>query len=126
MWSGNFLAVVEARFIDAAGGCGDVGKSVVDGVEGGGDGREIGARQIGEGDLRALQGETRLLEGFVGRAVAFGPRVEGVHCAWGFSSCWQVHFGEHFSLQPQSLHWAWAGMVERARSPRRVMRSFME
>jgi hypothetical protein len=82
-------------------------------------------RQIGEGDLRALQGETGLLQGFVRRAETLGPRVEGIHCACDFSSCWHLHSGEHLALQPQSLHCAQAGAVAMTRRPRKPRSNFM-
>ena len=85
----------------------------------------LGPRKIGQRDLRTLQGEAGLLQGLVGRAETFGPRVEGIHCAFGFSSCWHWQLGEHFSLQPQSLHWAWAGATARISKARRRMVVFM-
>jgi len=105
-WSAQIFTVVQPCLVNPGCRCRDIGDGVVDGIEGGGDWRVVGSWQVGQSDLRPLEGEAGLLEGFVGRAEAFGPRVEGIHWAFGFSSCGHLQDGEHLSLQPQSLHWA--------------------
>ena len=90
-WSDQFFAVIQPCFVNPGCRCSDIGDGVVDGVQGGGDRRVVGPWQIGQSDLRPLEGQPGLLEGFVGCAETFGPRVKGVHCAFGFSSCWHLH-----------------------------------
>ena len=104
--SDDLFAVIQPGCIDLLGSRRDARHGMVYRIERGGDRRKSRARKVGQGNPGALQGEAGLLEGFVGRAESFGPRVERVHCALVFSSCSQRHLGEHFSLQPQSLHWA--------------------
>ena len=125
-WSGQFFAVIQPCFVNPGCRCRDIGDGVVNGVQGGGDRRVVGPWQIGQSDLRPLEGQPGLLEGFVGCAETFGPRVKGVHCAFGFSSCWHLQDGEHLSLQPQSLHWAWAGTTARISKARRMLNIFIE
>ena len=124
-WSAQFLAVIQPCFVNPGCRCRDIGDGVVDGVEGGGDRRVVGSWQIGQSDLRALEGQPGLLEGFVGCPEALGPRVEGVHRAFGFSPCVHLQDGVHLSLQPQSLHWAWAGVMARISKPRRMLNIFI-
>ena len=119
-WSAQVFTVVQPCLVNPGCRRGDIGDGVVDGIEGSGDRRLVGPWQIGQSNLRPLEGQAGLLEGFVGRAEAFGPRVEGIHWAFGFSSCAHLQDGEHLSLQPQSLHWAWTGEMASVSRPRRM------
>jgi hypothetical protein len=124
-WSNQFFTVIQPRFINPGCRHSDIGDGVVDGIEGSGDWRVVGPWQIGQSDLGPLKGQAGLLEGFVGRAEAFGPRVKGVHLAFGVSSCGHLQDGEHLSLQPQSLHWAWAGVTARISKAMRMLNFFI-